>query len=295
MARQDLTSQSSTRRRRAPSAAPANLLLLLGFLLIAAGAAFVAAPHISPRVEKIADLVAQAGFEDGVLLLGGVTLFGLGLIGRLVASFAAHEPEPQADPVEAELRVFNEQVTAKLAQLRTSVLQVSEELNALNAGQQALFQRQATASDTPDHQQDALFRLAASLDKLNAHLDERIHGIDLLLRSGLDSLAQVVQESRRFLELRFGNPAGPAAPPESDMHVLVDLQEQPQPQAQEGSLDFFETLERLDAMAEARGRAPNPAPRGRPAQPQSPFPAPPGESLDVLLPEDYRRGQDERY
>jgi hypothetical protein len=108
----------------------------------------------------------------------------------------------------------------------------------------------------------------------------------------------VVQESRHFVEQRL-NSAQPGPRHEAaDVHVLVDLQEQhgsPAP----GSIDFFETMEKLDALSGSAGqRAPAPAPRGRP-HPQPPFPAghpgQPSDALDALLPDDFRRGHGERY
>jgi hypothetical protein len=300
MARQDNATGriSGSSSPKAPSKGAANALAFFGFLLFASGAALGAAPRLPEQVQEAARLLAQAGLESGVLLIGGLTLFGLGLTGRMVVSALAHAPEPEEDPFQVEVRLFNEQVAAKLAQLRTSLLQISEDVATLGASQQAYFQKQAETGGNPDHQQDALFRLAASLDKLNAHLDERIHGIDLLLRSGLENLTHVVQESRHFVEqcLKSSHPG--QRPESADVHVLVDLQEQhgrPAP----GSIDFFETMEKLDSLSGTPGqRAPAPAPRGR-THPQPPFPAShpaqASDALDALLPDDFLRGHDERY
>ncbi len=295
MARQETALRAGPHlTRRSPSKAGANLLLLFGFVLLLAGSAFIAGSRYSWQIDRVAKLVSGVGVENGVLLVGGLALIGLGSVGRLVLTALHRSSQPEQEPLGDDLRLLSEQMNTKLAQLRTSMLQVSEDLGAVAASQQGQFHKQAEHSGNPDHQQDALFRLAASLDKLNAHLDERIHGIDLLLRSGLENLAQVVHESRRFMEHRMGGSPMSTQGRRDDPHARVELQEH-EPHQGEGSLAFFETMERLDALA-GSGTPQPPSQRQQPRYSQAPFPnVQPGEALDSLLPDEPRGGRDERY
>ena len=219
----------------------AGLLIALGFVLLATGVGFATAPHYSWQVTKVARQAAAYGVQNGVLILGGLVFFGLGLVARASAAPRKSE-EPQEHPLEDELRLLNEQLSGKLGQLRTSLLQISEGMGALSAQQQAQFAEQRT--ERPEvPQQDGLFRLAASLDKLNAHFDERIHGIDLQLRSAFESLAA---EIRRTPASRV-EPAPPTRP-----DVARHAHAQAQPQTPEGAIDFYETMQKLDAASQIR-------------------------------------------
>jgi len=168
--------------------------------------------------------------------------------------------------------------------VRAAQLQISESLSAIAAEQQALVHRQAGGNGPgPEHgQHDAIFRLAASLDKLGAHLDERIHSIDLQVRSGMETLAG---EMRR---LSAGSPAAPApatrapfATPELTLaHSAPHAHPHAHTHAPEGAIDFYETMQKLDAIANA----------GEPeSEPPAPFGTSGGSTLDTMLPEDYRK------
>jgi len=260
---------TDTRQQKSASARP---LLFLGFTLLATGVGFAAAPHYSWQVTKIARQAAEFGVQSGVLMVGGLVLLGLGLVARSVV-VPRHE-EPVENPLEGQLHLLNEQVSAKLGQLRTSLLQLSENMDALAAQQQAHFQTQSETTEGPNHQQDALFRLAASLDKLNAHFDERIHGIDLQLRSGFESMAS---EIRRLPERR----------PEASAPARLEPVRHDHGQAPEGAIDFYETMQKLDAIAGGcEPRVNGPRPR---QQPPAPFPVQGSEALDALLPDDFRK------
>ena len=283
MARQDshfMSQTSHAAQAGSRSGAGTGLFVLcLGFALAAFGIVLAVGPKHSGQVAKVAEVVASYGIQYGLLVVTGVCLFAVGLVGRGLAS------PPRIEAVEddgpSEFQLFNEQVSAKLAQLRTSMLQMAEDLAALTASQQAQFQKQAAETATPDHGQDAIFRLAASLDKLNAHVDERIHGLDLQLRSGLESVANIVTDARRLIERKLDVVPSHAGAPsartvEPDFPVRTEQSHAP-------SIDFFETLDKLDSMAANR---PGGANKGRP---QPPFPSMQGDALDSLLPDPHHR------
>src|SRR5262245_12654101 len=145
-----------------------RFLFLLGFALVAVGAGFALAPHYSWQVTKVAHAAAAMGLHSGAILVGGMVLMGLGIVSRTASS--AH---PQADhraefeALQSDLNLFNEQLTTKLAQLRAALLQVQDGLTGVAAQQQAQMQDQGGHGSPGDGAQDAIFRLAASLDKLH--------------------------------------------------------------------------------------------------------------------------------
>ena len=295
MARQDSHSMSQT--SLAAHAGPRSgsgaglLVLCLGLALAGFGIALAAGPQHSPQIAKVAEAVNGYGIQHGLLIVGGLCLFAIGLVGRGLAS--SPRTEEVEDDGPSEFQLFSEQLNAKLAQLRTSLLQVSEEVTALAASQQAHFHRQAADSEAPDHGQDAIFRLAASLDKLNAHVDERIHGLDLQLRSGLESVANIVTDARRLIERKLDvSPSSQGSAPHAAVpHARTAFEPDFPARAEQShapSIDFFETLDKLDAIAKGgASNKPGAQPRGRP--PQSPYSSAQGDALDALLPDPHQR------
>lgn len=259
--------------------AGAGFLFLLGFALVATGVGFALAPHYSWQVTKIAHRASELGVQNGVLLVGGLVLFGLSIVARSAGATTTVDTGSHHDALQADLQVLDEQLSAKIGQLRTALMQVQEGVNGVANQQQEHFSRQqGSRGEGADHSQEALFRLAASLDKLHAHFDERVHAVDLQLRSGFESLLNVSHDLRRVLDVHSAPAAGPAG------RALPTHAQPPQ----EGTIDFYQTMQKLDAIAGASEPQPAAgAPRPR-SQPQAPFPSAGGESLDALLPEEYR-------
>jgi hypothetical protein len=268
----------------------AAFLFLLGFGLVAAGAAFAFAPQYSWQVTKIARLVNGYGLQNGALVVGGLVVFGLALVARAASAPApTHDPRGELEALQSELHLFNEQVSTKMAQLRTAIMQVQEGLTSVASQQQAQMQQDDSQMNSSGNQsQDAVFRLAASLDKLHAHLDERVHAVDLQLRNGFEALLNANLDVRRHLEMGVSHPVsqtGAQLPHHGHAHAPSSVPE--------SGIDFFETMQKLDAIAGGDvGQPAQPSGRGG-RQPQAPFPSPNqgqglGESLDALLPEEYR-------
>lgn len=262
-----------------------RFLFLLGFVLVVGSIGLALAPHYSWQVTKVARVANGMGLQNGALLVGGLVLFGLGIVARVAGSSSpGNDNRAEYEALQSELSIFNEQLTTKLAQLRTAVMQVHDVVGSISAQQQAEAQAQAQNETDPnsprDGSQDAIFRLAASLDKLHAHFDERVHAVDLQMRSGFEALLNASHDVRRHL----GQGPSPAAP-ESPAGAHFGQGHAP---ANQSGIDFYETMQKLDAIAGSTEKHPDPqAPRGR--QPQAPLPSiGHGESLDSLLPEEYR-------
>jgi len=258
----------------------AGFLFLAGLALVATGAGFALAPHFSWQVTRIARKASEFGVQNGVLLVGGLVFFGLSIVARIAGSATpAVDTRGDTESLQAELNLVNEQLSTKLAQLRTALLQIHESVTAVSTQQQAQLQTQPDHGPSGDHSQDAVFRLAASLDKLHAHFDERVHAVDLQLRSGFETLLNASHDVRRLL--------GSAAPQAASAPPHASAGHAQQAQAPESGIDFYETMQKLDAIAGEPARG---TPHGR--QPQAPFPSQSQgesvESLDALLPEEYR-------
>lgn len=258
-----------------------RFLFLLGFALVVGSVGLAFAPYYSWQVTKIARFASEMGLQNGALLVGGLVLCGLGIVARMAGSAAPvadHRPEYEA--LQSDLGLFNEQLTTKLAQVRAALMQVHDVVGTISAQQQAEMQSRTQHGTHGDNGQDAIFRLAASLDKLHAHFDERVHAVDLQLRSGFEALLNASNDVRRH----FGQ--GPNAAPQESV-ATSPYGHAPAPAHQSG-IDFYETMQKLDAIAGGAETSVDPqASRGR--QPQAPFPSQGhGESLDSLLPEEYR-------
>lgn len=253
----------------------AGFLFFVGFALVATGVAFALAPQYSWQVAKIARQAAAFGVQNGALVVGGLFFFGLGIVARAAApaTLPQSDHSESSEALQAELHLVNDQLSTKLAQLRTSLLQIHESITAVASQQQAQMQSQDDKNTAGDHSQDAVFRLAASLDKLHAHFDERVHAVDLQLRAGFEALLHATQEVRRVLGSAQSAPPAGVAP-----HALHG---QGQPQVAGSGIDFYQTMQKLDAIS---GEFTQPG-----HQPQAPFPSQGhGDPLDALLPEEYR-------
>lgn len=263
-----------------------RFLFLLGLALVLAGVGFALAPHYSWQVTKAARFAAGMGLHSGAMLVGGLVLVGLGVVARVARAGApASDNRAEYEALQSDLNLFNEQLTTKLAQLRAALMQVHDSVATVAAQQQAQLQNESDRSSPADSSQDAIFRLAASLDKLHAHLDERVHAVDLQMRSGFEALLNASHDVRRHLG------QGPST---ASLEIGASHPHQTHAQAhgaghaQPGGIDFYETMQKLDAIAGASDSAADPqSARGR--QPQAPLPRQGhDESLDVMLPEEYR-------
>ncbi len=249
-------------------------LAVLGLFLVVWGAALAFAPEFSWKATKVDRWLTGRGIEHGSLIVAGLFFFGLGLVSRQVV--ALYRRRPQVEDRQSDLLLVVDQLATDLRQVLTSVLRTSEEVVALSESHKVLVEHQrAEAAHEPNSSQDALFRLAASMDKLHAHLDDRFHSLDVQFRSRFESVANSVHEWRSALETRIAGLEGAQGPmPRSA------------PPAPEGpAIEFFETIEKLEE------RRSNSATRSSSMQPERPFPSAAREplSFDGALPDEVPR------
>ena len=240
-----------------------NALLLAGGLFTVFGLAIATAPEYSWSLTKIGQALHAAGIESGMLIVGGLVLLAIGLLARQRTQPVAFVAASKGPDEESDFRLVADQLSTQINRLSTTSLQVSEDVTVMAEVQKSLFSNIEGKDGLALEHRDALFRLAASLDKLNAHFDERIHALDLQVRGGLDSVIHALNQTRHHLEARLSasdsQPSSkmspgfsPSTPANEELHVLVDLEEPtsiPTTTAEE-SADFFGTsLERLDELA----------------------------------------------
>lgn len=151
-----------------------GLLLFAGFCLAAGSAALAVAPEYSWQATRIARLLASNGVGFDTLFVGGVVLMGLGIVARGVRSvgrIALENAEgPATDAMDMPLVI--DQLLADMAQLKGAVHEVALQVAAAGESQRHAAES-APAEEGARGDQDAMFRLASSLDKLGARLEER--------------------------------------------------------------------------------------------------------------------------
>ena len=259
-----------------------------GFLLAAGGLALATAPHFSWQLTKVGRELASMGLESGTFVVGGLLLFGLGLVYRAVHA-AASRTTPVRDEGMNELGLYVEDLATDLALLRESTMHVCSQVEGFGQHQEALHQELRAghhhAAEAEGRgavsQHEAMFRLAASLDQLNARIDERMHHMDVQLRGHFQGVGEAIRESResmdegmRALSSRIQArsvdhtlPERTGAPSLADLaesfdnghgaggdqgteelEVLVELEDPYETERDESSQEFFDTLEQLDQL-----------------------------------------------
>jgi hypothetical protein len=288
-----------------------SLLFFLGSLCAASGIVVVTAPYFSWQVTKVTRKVTELGFESGELVTGGFILLAIGL---LVRSSGKRQPvsDERVRTELAEMKLLVEQQLSDSRQVRTSVGQVASQVTALSESQNLMHQTlESQQGSTEANGQDALFRLAASLDQLTARVDERFGSLTNHVNEGLQHVSHRTGEALNDLQSKLESLAQPArhavahsAPAPSrpaahgahgaSAHKGRQAREQQEPAVdfdEQQNSEFFQTLSDLDALvSEPQEEEPldfdqleldEPAPR-------SPLPRPtggrPAQDLDAFLP-----------
>jgi hypothetical protein len=253
------------------------LLLFTGFCMVGGGVALAAAPQFSWKLVQIGQQLEGLGFNNGVFVVGGFILFGLGLIHRSVLGVSTAPLPPDAARSD-DFALVAEQLATDLAHLRHTILQVSEEVSGISESQARVIHQTAPrdSAEADSEKQNAMFALAASMDQLNARVDERMHHLDVHLRSQFDrveeniaqgsestctqmnALASQMQAKRVDASVPLQSSAPSLAEvaemiepvgyeDTEELEILVDLDDEPDAD-RDDALEFFETLEELDEI-----------------------------------------------
>src|SRR5262245_11708082 len=135
-----MASHSPEPRRRRSMRSDTALLLGVRFLRFAPRLALVAWPQYSQQARSVAEGFARvAGIQSGLLLLGGLVFFSLGLLSRgitrLSQAAARTTPPPPAPPPprredDGEVARAVERLAGDVAQLRASFQQFAGEVES---------------------------------------------------------------------------------------------------------------------------------------------------------------------
>lgn len=179
----------------------AFLTSFVGFGMTVAGAALAAAPYYSWQVQSVARQLSGLGIQPGVVVVGGMVMFAVGRIGRAFAKFSGR-PAPQTRSHEVIDAVGR--MAGHVSHLAGTVANMQEEVRHLALREPVVN----VASPAPDNdllqlyrdQKDAVFRLAASLDKLAKTVTDQVSAKIGTLDDHFESVRRDVADAKTALE-----------------------------------------------------------------------------------------------
>lgn len=269
------THESEPRVKTPSRALESGLLILTGFAASGGAVAMLNAKQFSWTLYRFSRDLDRLGISKGSLIMGGLVLIGVGMAiraaaaaARVAASTRGASAAPQ--PVEpTDHGVELENLQANVGLLQDGLEQTQQELSALVAGQQQMLAQVASlaqadkqgADEIKKGQNDALFRLAASMDKIGQRLEETI-------KSGIEPLQQAVESipasiEERLVAVPVGN-AGSAptthtqVDEDEEMTVLVDFEDDGSDdvdfEALSQDLGLLDKLDQLDQLDPQHGQ-----------------------------------------
>ncbi len=179
----------------------ATAWIILGLLALTGGVALMALPSHSWTAARVATRLGELGVQSGVVMLGGALLMVLGLVRR-----GQHAARVE---MQYDASLLFEQIAAELVEIRSSLeaTRAREESSVrhLEGLQRELTQTrgaltEAIAQNAPRDSSDALFQLAAGLDKLGLRVEQRLRLHHSSLQDSVDELSATVEHTRRSLE-----------------------------------------------------------------------------------------------
>lgn len=191
--------------------------MLVGGALALVGAVLGAQQFLPAPVGDVLGAAREYGFEAGVLFVGGLCVAAVGSAARALGQRAA---QPNDDALLLE-QIANDLLITKdgLEQAKQSTDGVQNDLGLLQAHVQSLGellqalpqqvaaqQPQAVPQGNPS--EDAIFRLAASLDQLGARMEQRMKAQYGQMQASLDEMNGVVASVRRNVDELFQGVSG---------------------------------------------------------------------------------------
>jgi hypothetical protein len=193
----------SVKSRGRSKSGPASLLITGGVLLWIGAAALMTLPGFIPQYTWIFRHAAKHGITSGPLMLFGLCLCGLGFIARAIAA-------PKDEQEESQQRLRFDQLASELALVRQGIDSSCADLATVRSTtQSALELAQAEqANAASENRQDAIFRLAASLDQLGARIDQRVQVQQTAVQASIQELTRSISTMQdQVRELAASRPA----------------------------------------------------------------------------------------
>ncbi len=193
---------------RVPKSFDALFLMLIGLAAFGLGMTLSLGPRLSWKLSQIAEGFRHLGVDGGVLMMGGLIMVAIGLLRR--GQVALRTPTTE----QAEDRLLIEQLTkdslraaADLSRLESGLAHVEAELAATG---QELAQRIAASTrevsglipppqeiPSPD---EAIFRLAASLDQVGMRIEQRLKAQYTALQDHLEDVGAAILSARNHMQ-----------------------------------------------------------------------------------------------
>jgi hypothetical protein len=172
---------------RASGGGPGGILIGAGVLLWIGAGALMSVPNLMPQYAWVFKHAAKHGITSGPLILIGLCLIGVGLVARAMKLRTD-------DQEESQQRLQFDQLASGLAFVREGLDESRAELTRVLEATDAVLQlaQNEQASAMAQNQQDAIFRMAASLDQMGAHLDQRLQAQQVQLKDSLQELSQSI-------------------------------------------------------------------------------------------------------
>ena len=173
----------------------AQLLTLVGVGATLLGLALTVTPKLSWQAAKVMVGFDYLGVHGGALVMGGLVLVGTGMVLRQLSTLLASLNQSSADTglmenVAADVL----SVGSVLETVESAVDVLKGELNAMKL-QVADLHAQAAEQPEGMSSEDALFRMAASLDKVGAKIEERLKSQFTDLSERIDMVEASVKAS----------------------------------------------------------------------------------------------------
>ena len=187
--------------KKTPSGFSAFVLFTAGFAMSAIGATLVVQPSFIPHSDWIAQKLGELGVTGFPLCVGGVSVFCLGFVSRLIAQ----STRALAQPEESNVENLIGQTVDDLSKVRNAMGNVQIELLANKSRQDSIIQslmdlgRNKDDGEGDSAQANAMFRLAASLDQLGGRIDERLRGQSGELKTSMHEMATSFMGSQQQL------------------------------------------------------------------------------------------------
>ncbi|MCC6407112.1 MAG: hypothetical protein IT453_08095 [Planctomycetes bacterium] len=206
------TSRTNSKENPIPGRTVGTGWMVLGGTVALVGVVLGVQKLLPGPVGELAASARDYGLEAGSLAVGGLVLVAVGSAARALTRRAA---QPNDDALLLE-QVANDLLIVKdaLEQSTESTQRVTDEVRMLqssvgslaesqNAVQQHLMMQQQQPQAQPGNNDDAIFRLAASLDQLGARVEQRMKAQYGEMQASLDELNAVVASVRRNVDELF--------------------------------------------------------------------------------------------
>jgi hypothetical protein len=270
------------------------VLLFFGFVCILGGSALSLLPQFSWKAEQVLAGFDHMGIHGGAVAVGGLVLVGLGLVRRQVSSsgkLGGDYEDLLFEQIAADIVLSR----GTLDHLQDVTDGLQQEISGLSRGISALSGEVSRLATQPAPQpvvtggnDDALYGLAASLDKLGARLEQRIKAQHDAVQDHLEEMTTTLMHVRRSAELvsaqveqsAFAAPvAAPVAYAEPHAEPAAEPEHVEQTEVDQRKLGLLDTLDDYGTPAPLPQRAPDAASSSA-TQPATPKLDP--EALDEL-------------